>query len=49
MKKTTKKIVLTKETLRNLEYRDASIVAGGISAKTCGDTCYIVCGTSGFC
>jgi hypothetical protein len=49
-KKAAKKIVLTKETLRNLEDREASLVNGGISGSACGnDTCYILCKTSEFC
>jgi hypothetical protein len=49
-KRAMKKIVLTKKTLRNLEDREASVVAGGISAITCGqDTCRVVCETRQFC
>jgi hypothetical protein len=49
MKKTlSKKIVLTKETLRSLEDREASLVNGGISGSYCGVwTCLQLCPYTG--
>lgn len=47
MKKQIKKIVLSKETLRNLEEREELVVLGGISGSVCGNpTCKLDCGSS---
>jgi hypothetical protein len=47
MKKQIKKLVLAKETLRNLDEKDAALIAGGISGSICGNpTCKLDCGTS---
>jgi hypothetical protein len=48
-KRAMKKIVLTKETLRNLEDREASVVAGGISVRTCQYSWCVICDTRGDC
>lgn len=45
-----KKIQLSKETLRNLDEKDASFVNGGISGSACGnETCRQLCQGSEFC
>jgi hypothetical protein len=47
MKKEIKKLVLSKETLRNLDEKDAAFVLGGISGSACGNpTCKQDCGTT---
>jgi hypothetical protein len=48
MKKPLKKLVLAKETLRNLEREDLLLLAqGGISGSRCGNpTCIQDCGTT---
>ena len=47
MKKQVKKLVLAKETLRNLDEKDAALIVGGISGSICGNpTCKQDCGTS---
>jgi hypothetical protein len=44
VKKKIQKIVLSKETLRQLDGAELSPVAGGISGSICGwDTCYQIC------
>jgi hypothetical protein len=49
-KKEFKKIVLSKETLRNLDEKEASFVNGGISGSACGnDTCWQLCQGSKWC
>jgi hypothetical protein len=46
LKKQIKKLVLAKETLRNLEDKDAKLVNGGISGSACGNpTCIQDCGS----
>lgn len=46
----TKKIVLSKETLRSLDDHEQSFVNGGISGSACGnDTCYILCKGTLYC
>lgn len=46
----TKKIVLSKETLRSLDNHEQSFVNGGISGSACGnDTCYILCKGTLYC
>lgn len=49
-KKQTKKIVLSKETLRSLDDREQLLVNGGISGSRCGnDTCWQLCQGTEFC
>jgi hypothetical protein len=44
MKKQAKKLTLAKETLRNLEGKDAKLVNGGISGSACTNpTCIKLC------
>jgi hypothetical protein len=44
MKKKMKKLALAKETVRNLEDRDAKLVNGGISGSACTNpTCIKLC------
>ncbi|HEV7508842.1 MAG TPA: class I lanthipeptide [Thermoanaerobaculia bacterium] len=44
MKKQIKKLALAKETLRNLEDKDANFVNGGISGSACTNpTCIQLC------
>ena len=44
MKKQAKKLALAKETLRNLEEKEAVIVNGGISGSACTNpTCIKLC------
>ncbi len=46
----TKKIVLSKETLRSLDDHEQSFVNGGISGSACGnETCYILCKGTLYC
>ena len=43
-----KKLVLAKETVRNLDEKDVLLAVGGISGSVCGNpTCKQDCGTSG--
>jgi hypothetical protein len=45
MKKQIKKLVLSKETLRNLDEKDALFIIGGQSGSICGNpTCKLDCG-----
>jgi hypothetical protein len=46
MKKSLKKIVLAKETIRNLSVFEATAIAGGISTNVCTHTSdFRACGT----
>jgi hypothetical protein len=50
MKKQIKKLVLSKETLRNLDEKDVTLVLGGISGSVCGNpTCKQDCGPTALC
>lgn len=45
-----KKIVLAKETLRNMDGDQLQQIAGGISGSICGwDTCYQICQGTKYC
>ena len=45
MKKPIRKLVLSKETLRDLDEKDIQLVLGGISGSICGNpTCKLDCG-----
>ena len=47
MKKQIKKLVLAKETLRDLDEKDVVAALGGISGSICGNpTCKLDCGSS---
>ena len=49
MKKQIKKLTLAKETLRQLDEKDALFVLGGISGSACGNpTCKQDCGPTGW-
>ena len=43
MKKSLKKLTLTRETLRALEESAIQAVVGGVSARTCGSPCSAAC------
>jgi hypothetical protein len=50
MKKQIKKLVLSKETLRNLDEKDVALVLGGQSGSACGNpTCKQDCGPTALC
>ncbi len=50
MKKQIKKLTLAKETLRQLDEKDAFLVLGGQSGSVCGNpTCKQDCGPSALC
>jgi hypothetical protein len=43
MKKSLKKLALSRETLRSLEEGAIQAVVGGVSARTCGSPCSATC------
>jgi len=50
MKKQMKKLVLAKETLRDLDNNEVLAALGGISGSACGnDTCKQLCGPTALC
>jgi natural product precursor len=50
MKKQIKKLALSKETLRNLDEKDFTVVLGGQSGSACGNpTCKQDCGPTALC
>ena len=50
IKKKIQKIMLSKETLRQLDAAELAPVAGGISGSVCGnDTCFQICRGTKFC
>jgi len=43
MKKSLKKLVLNRETLRALEESAIQVAVGGVSVRTCGSPCSATC------